>query len=57
MNRAHPSDLRDAMEAAQSMVKAGVLFVPVPVLSADDAQRIGQMASDRLDQIAAKVAP
>ena len=36
MNRAHPADLRKAIEAANVYVRAGILFVPMPVLNADD---------------------
>lgn len=43
MNRANPTDLRKAIEAAQTMLKAGLLFVPMPVLSAKDhAQLVKQ---------------
>ncbi|WP_110947071.1 DUF1382 family protein [Pseudomonas bohemica] len=51
MNRANPSDLRDALMMAQSFIKAGILFVPMPVLSAEDAQHLGAMANERLDQL------
>ncbi|HEY0287053.1 MAG TPA: DUF1382 family protein [Pseudomonas sp.] len=51
MNRANPSDLRDASMMAQSFIKAGILFVPMPVLSAEDAQHLGAMANKRLDQL------
>jgi len=36
MNRANPVDLRKAIEAANIYVKAGILFVPMPVLSKED---------------------
>lgn len=32
MNRASPADLRKAMEIAQLLLRAGIDFVPVPVL-------------------------
>lgn len=51
MTRAHPADLRDAIMMAQSFVKAGVLFVPIPVLDADDAQRLGVMALERIEKM------
>ncbi len=51
MNRAHPADLRDALMMAQSMIKAGILFIPMPVLSAEDAQHLGAMANKRLDRL------
>lgn len=44
MNRASPADLRLSMEAVDCMVKAGVNFVPVPILSIDhQAELIEQM--------------
>ena len=36
MNRASPADLRKAIDAANVYVKAGILFVPIPVLNKDD---------------------
>lgn len=36
MERANPADLRKAIEAANTYVKAGILFVPIPVLNKDD---------------------
>ena len=32
MNKASPVDLRKAMETATALMKAGVLFVPIPVV-------------------------
>lgn len=36
MNRASPAQLRKVIEAANAYVKAGILFVPMPV--ADEAE-------------------
>lgn len=36
MNRASPVELRKAIEAAQAFVKAGILFVPIPVMDEQD---------------------
>lgn len=55
MNRASPIDLRKALEMVNAMVKAGILFVPMPALSdADHANLVAQVA-DRLEQIAQEV--
>ena len=51
MNRAHPADLRKAIEAANIYVKAGILFVPIPVLNKDDhAEKVleAKLAIERL---------
>jgi len=51
MNRANPIDLRKAAEAANTYIKAGVLFVPMPALSAIDHANLVAQAASRLDQI------
>jgi hypothetical protein len=51
MNRASPVDLRKAAEAANTYIKAGVLFVPMPALSAADHADLVAQAQLRLDQI------
>jgi len=51
MNRASPVDLRIALEMAHSLAKAGVVFVPVPVLSDEDKAILVRDAYMRLDQI------
>lgn len=51
MKQASPAQLRKAMVAAQTYVKAGILFVPVPVLDdADHAQLVAQ-AAQKLEQL------
>ena len=35
MNRASPVDLRKAIDVANTYVKAGILFVPIPVIDKD----------------------
>lgn len=51
MNRASPVDLRKAIEAAQAFIKAGILFVPMPVLDEKDQAALqGQMLA-RLDKM------
>lgn len=51
MNRASPVDLRLALEMAHRLAKAGVVFVPVPVLSNEDKAILVRDAYMRLDQI------
>lgn len=55
MDRANPKDLRTAMELATSMMKAGILFVPMPVLHAEDHKELGRQSVDRLEKIATAV--
>lgn len=51
MNRASPADLRKQIEAANLYTKAGILFVPMPVLNQDDYQALIQSADQRLGQL------
>lgn len=51
MNRASPADLRKQIEAANLYTKAGILFVPMPVLNSDDYQALIQQADQRLGQL------
>ena len=46
MNRANPADLRKAIEMANVYVKAGVMFVPIPVLN--EADRAAKMLEAEL---------
>ncbi len=52
MNRAHPAQLRGAGEVAQTFIKAGILFVCVPVLSDDDHKDLVRQSEDRLERLA-----
>jgi hypothetical protein len=51
MNRASPVDLRKAMDATLTLFKAGVLFVPMPVLNGDDHLQLVMQCQDRLEQM------
>lgn len=51
MNRASPVDLRKAIEVANAYTKAGILFVPMPVLNEADHHDLVQQASQRIEQI------
>lgn len=52
MNRANPVDLRKALDVADTLVKAGLLFVCVPVLDEADRQRLATLTATRLELIA-----
>jgi 3-hydroxyisobutyrate dehydrogenase-like beta-hydroxyacid dehydrogenase len=51
MNRASPIDTRRALEAANAYAKAGIPFVPVPVLNFKQKAEAGVLATQRLEQI------
>jgi hypothetical protein len=55
MNRANPKDLRVAIEVAQTYLKAGILFVAVPVLHAADHKALIMQSAERLEKIATAV--
>jgi len=52
MKRAHPYLVQSSMEAAQGMAKAGVEFVPLPILSADDHCELADQMVGRLQRLA-----
>ena len=51
MNRASPADLRKALEVAHAYAKAGLLFVPMPVLNETDHHKLVADAAERIDQL------
>lgn len=51
MNRANPTDLRKALEAANTLAKAGIMFICMPVLSETDGIRLVTQAAQRFDQL------
>ena len=51
MNRALPVDIRNALEIAHTLTKAGIDFVPVPVSSPDDKLILARDVQMRLNQI------
>lgn len=54
MNRASPVDLRKALEATHILVKAGILFVPMPVTSPEEySKRVAEMNA-RMNEIVAE---
>lgn len=52
MNRAKPVDLRHAMESATALMRAGIMFVAVPVTSQEDMQKLRAESLTRLEQMA-----
>ena len=55
MNRASAVDLRKALDAAQQMVQAGILFVPMPVSSREEQSKRIDEADARLEQMAVEI--
>ena len=51
MNRADPVDLRRALVMVNALTKAGLDFVPVPVLNQDDKTELAMDVQTRLGQI------
>lgn len=51
MNRASPAELRKELSAAQTLEKAGILFVPMPVLDDGDHASLRAEAIKRMDRI------
>ncbi len=52
MNRANPKDLRLAGQVAQHYIKAGILFVPMPVLDRADHATLVAQSTERLEKMA-----
>lgn len=51
MNRANPAKLRTALEVANGLAKAGVLFVAIPVADEADHQALLIMSATKMEQI------
>jgi hypothetical protein len=51
MKRAHPASLRTSLEAGQALVKIGVEFVPIPVMSAQDHCDLAAQMLSRLESL------
>ncbi|WP_037477794.1 DUF1382 family protein [Sphaerotilus natans] len=51
--RASPVKLRAALEAAHAMASAGILFVPVPIVSDEQATDLHKQAMTALEQLEA----
>jgi len=51
IEKANPVKMRKALEMANMLKGAGILFVPMPVLSDEDHSKLVRWLQDRLDQI------
>lgn len=49
--KANPSDMRRALEMAEAMKSAGIMFVPVPVFSDAEAKQKLKEVLDILEKI------
>lgn len=54
MNRANPAQLRTALEVANGMAQAGILFVSIPVTSDDERAQLLLLAAEKLEAIASE---
>lgn len=52
LKRASPSELRNALMIVNELVKAGIMFVPVPVLDDADKSDLAAMLDSRIDKMA-----
>jgi len=48
IERASPVELRKALELAQQLAQAGILFVPVPVLDSQDQAQMGSLVLSQM---------
>lgn len=51
MKRADPADLRKAKYLVDEFVRAGIDFVPIPVVDQDDKNELAMDLQRRLEQI------
>lgn len=54
MERASPALIRKSLEAANIMAKAGIMFVPIPVASVEDATKLWAQSDAAFDSIIAQ---
>lgn len=52
MKRANPAQLRQSLEVAHGLVKAGVRFVCMPVVDEADLANLASQAAERFDRLA-----
>lgn len=53
MNRASPVELRKAIQTAEAFAKAGILFVPIPVMDEKDHADLKLKLHARMDKMMA----
>jgi hypothetical protein len=51
MEKATPVEMREALEIVRHYVRAGILFIPVPVLGPEDCVELQKGVLRRLDTI------
>ena len=51
MNKTSPVEMRKVLVVTEGMKKAGILFVPIPVLDKDDHKKLLSIMSTRMDHI------
>ena len=51
MNRAKPVDMRKALETVQALKDAGILFVPIPIMSEAQHEQLKMMFNAALAEI------
>ncbi|MCF5224649.1 DUF1382 family protein [Pseudomonas syringae] len=51
MNRANPAQLRQALETAHLLTKAGIRFVCMPVVDEADGMNLNSQAQQRLERM------
>ncbi|EGP1225234.1 TPA: DUF1382 family protein [Salmonella enterica subsp. enterica serovar Typhimurium] len=54
MNKASPVELRVSIEMAHSLAQIGVRFVPIPVETDEEFQRLAASAAQKLEIMADK---
>ncbi|HAG8747405.1 TPA: DUF1382 family protein [Escherichia coli] len=54
MNKASPAELRASLEMAHSLAQIGVRFVPIPVETDEEFQRLAASAAQKLEIMADK---
>lgn len=55
VKRANPAELRKALEIAQTLAKAGIMFVPMPVVNADDLKNLTDESALKFNLILTEV--
>lgn len=55
MIKASPVDIRRSLEIVDSMEKAGINFVPIPIMNDRDHESLNRILNRRLDRMLKKV--